>query len=167
MLFPLKKLVGKVREGMGLKIKSLKCSACGIKVNAIDEEIELALASCKNKYREDYKSCALKHLVEFTKNINDRQAGKPKQVPRILQPGARDYSESDSYVDRSQDDVTGGHAYDDYPDWSLLNSRPSSHHQIKTLAINREKGEFEFEVDDPIVIFIHKNGRVDLQSFEK
>ena len=150
---------------MGLKIKSLKCSACGIKVNAIDEEIELALASCKNKYREDYKSCALKHLVEFTKNINDRQAGKPKQIPRILQPGAKDYSRLDNYVDRSEHDVTGGHAYDNYPDWSLLNSRPFS--RLNTLTIDHEKGEFEFEVDDPIVIFIHKNGRVDVQSFEK
>src|SRR3990167_2773805 len=163
MLFPLR-THGKVKEEMSITIKSLKCSSCGIQVPCNDEALELALVSCKDKYREDFKTCSLKHLIEMTQNIRDRQAGKPKAIPRVLQPNARDYSqELDSYVERSPLEYKG---YEDEHAWSHL-PRVPPRQQLRTLNVDTEKGEFEFEVDDPIVVFIHKNGKVEDRSFEK
>lgn len=146
-----------------MKIKQLKCKKCKTKVANDDATIDLCINTCPNKDKGGDDACGMKHMNDFVKRFNEKRDGRPKQLPALLQKqpfelahGARIEVSEPGYM--RQDCGIG---------WLCQHGRcgPCQNEDVDPQAtVEVTQTDFSVDIDEPIVIFVHKNGRIEHRS---
>lgn len=111
--------------------RAFECSKCGVRLAHDIKLMSIQVDQCEKSHIGNVWKCGLTDLLEFVMRLDNKAVGKPKVLPRILQPAT-------SWADQVK----------------LAEQRKQPPEVVE------ESQDFEFTVDDPIRILISKKGHV-------